>query len=112
MPIICYLIAGIIGALGQYLYKLGGNLLGTIPIYKNWQLFGGAALFCLVMVLFVAGFKMGGRLGVIYPIYATTFIWGLLIAVLWDHEPWNAIQVFGIGLIVVGVSVIAIGAPR
>lgn len=31
------------------------------------------------MVLFVAAFKKGGELSVLYPIYATTFIWAALI---------------------------------
>lgn len=112
LPILLNLAAAIIGATGQWLYKIGGKQLGTIPLMKNWQLFVGVILFCMVMVLFVTAFKLGGKLSVVYPVYATTFVWGMLIAVNFDHEPWAWSQVAGISLIVAGVSVIAFGYPK
>lgn len=112
LPIILNLIAAVLGAIGQWLYKIGGLKLGTIPIYKNWHLFSGMILFCVVMVLFVASFKLGGRLSVVYPIYATTFIWGTGIALYIDKEPWAWGQIAGIALIVLGVSFIAIFSPK
>ena len=111
-PILLNLIAAVVGALGQYLYKVGGTQIGQIPLYKNWQMFLGMALFCVVMVLFVIAFKLGGKLSVVYPVYATTFIWGMLIAVLLGKEPWAWGQLLGVGLIIAGVSVIAICYPR
>lgn len=112
VPILLNLLAAVIGATGQWLYKIGGTKLGTIPLYKNWQMFVGMALFCVVMVLFVAAFKMGGRLSVVYPVYATTFIWGFLIATGIDKEPWAMGQLAGIALIIAGVSLIALFYPR
>lgn len=112
LPIILNLIAAALGAVGQWLYKIGGKQLGLIPILKNWQLFVGMALFCVVMVLFVYAFKLGGRLSVVYPVYATTFVWGMLIAINFDHEPWAWTQIIGVGLVVSGVSVIAFGYPK
>ena len=44
------------------------------------------------MVLFVAAFKRGGAMSVLYPIYASTFIWAALIAWLAFHEPIRAGQ--------------------
>ena len=111
-PMILNLVAAVIGAVGQWLYKLGSQQLGHISIWKNWQIFVGMFLFCIVMVLFVIAFKMGGRLAVTYPIYATTFIWGTGIAIYFDKEPWAWMQLAGIGLIVVGVSFVAAFAPK
>jgi hypothetical protein len=34
------------------------------------------------MALFVAAFKRGGALSVLYPVYATTFIWAAVIALM------------------------------
>lgn len=112
IPILLNLAAAVFGALGQWLYKIGGNRLGNIPLYKNWQLFSGMAIFCGVMVLFVIAFKMGGRLSVTYPVYATTFIWGMLLSILIEKEPWAWGQIAGVFLIMAGVSMIAIFYPR
>ncbi len=112
LPIVLNLIAAILGAIGQWLYKIGGNQLGLIPLIKNWQLYVGMLIFCVVMVLFVVAFKMGGRLSVVYPVYATTFIWGTLIAIMADKEPWAWPQIAGIGIIVIGVSLVAIFSPN
>ncbi len=112
IPMILNLVAAVIGALGQWLYKIGGTQLGQIPLYKNWQLYLGMILFCAVMILFVVAFKLGGRLSVVYPVYATTFIWGTALAITVDREPWVWAQVFGVVLIVVGVSIIAMFSPR
>lgn len=111
-PIVLNLIAAIFGAIGQWLYKLGSAELGQISIWKNWQILTGMLLFCIVMVLFVIAFKMGGRLSVTYPVYATTFIWGTAIAIQFEREPWAWLQILGIALIVAGVSFVAAFSPK
>lgn len=112
IPAILYVIAAIVGAVGQYAYKVGGNKLGTIPIYLNFPLLAGVILFCVVMVLFVVSFKMGGRLSVVYPIYATTFIWGTLLGVILDKEPVSMAQIACILLVVLGSGGVAFFAPK
>ena len=111
VPILLYLVAGLSGAAGQYLYKVGADRLGVVPLWKNWHIAGGVVAFTLGMVLFIAAFKLGGRLSVIYPMYATTFIWGALIGVQVAGEPWSWTQVMGIGVIVAGCGLVAVGAP-
>ena len=64
------------------------------------------------MILFVAAFRLGGRLSVIYPVYATTFIWATVIAVFVDHEPISWAQAVGIGVIVGGVILVTTAAPQ
>ena len=100
------------GALGQYLYKLGGLRLGAEALIRNWPLFSGMAMFGVVMVLMVWAFKLGGRMSVVYPAYATTFVWATLIAILVDNEPYTLTQLTGTGMIVAGVAIVAIGAPQ
>jgi multidrug transporter EmrE-like cation transporter len=112
LPILCYLLAGVLGAGGQYFYKMGSASLGKTPLWTNWPLFIGMLLFIVVMVLFVVGFKLGGRLGVVYPVYATSFIWGLLLAIKVEKEPWSLLQLIGVLFIVLGVSCIAFGSPK
>jgi drug/metabolite transporter (DMT)-like permease len=112
VPILLNLAAAVVGAVGQYFYKLGGLRMGSEPFYKNWPLYTGMILFCGVMVLFVVAFKLGGRLSVTYPVYATTFVWGLLLAIWVDREPYNWLQVAGVGVIVLGVALTAWASGR
>lgn len=111
LPIIINLFAALVGAGGQYLYKTGAARLNTTPFYLNWQILLGAILFTAVMALFILGFKLGGKLNVVYPMYATTFIWGSLMGVLLDKEPWSFMQLTGVSFVVLGLSLIAYFAP-
>jgi hypothetical protein len=54
--------------------------------YQNWQLFADDGAFCMVMVCFVASFMLGGRLSVVYPMYASIVLWGALSAVWIEKE--------------------------
>jgi drug/metabolite transporter (DMT)-like permease len=55
------------------------------------------------MVLFVAAFKKGGALTVLYPIYATTFIWAALLALYVYGTPIKPINISGMALLVGGM---------
>ena len=70
-----------LGALGQFLYKSGADRAGaSVASYLlNARLLGGVFCYVAVTVLFVAAFKRGGALTVLYPIFATTFIWAAII---------------------------------
>jgi drug/metabolite transporter (DMT)-like permease len=107
LAIICNLIAAVAGAFGQWAYKKGGLQLGQVPIYKNGMLIAGMALFCVVMLLFVLGYKWGGKISVVYPFYATTFFWGALISFYLEKEPFRWSLVTGPVFIFIGLIVIA-----
>lgn len=103
--VLLFLIASFLGALGQYLYKSGADAAdGTVASYLlNPRLLSGVVCYVAVMVLFVAAFKRGGALTVLYPVYATTFIWAALIALLVYGTPVKPVNVAGMGLLVVGM---------
>lgn len=107
IPIIMNLIAAVAGAGGQYYYKKGGEIIAAGGSAINWQIITGVLLFCAVMACFVVGYKLGGRISVVYPFYATTFIWGALIGIGVEKEPWNFQLLIGLALVVAGVSVMA-----
>lgn len=95
-----FAIAAVFGAFGQLLVKRGAG--------GHWAfLAGGALAFTAVLVLFTVGYRLGGRVGIVYPVYATTFAWGALLAVLVDGEPWSIRQVVGITIILAGTAVLA-----
>jgi multidrug transporter EmrE-like cation transporter len=105
ISILFFLLASLLGALGQYLYKSGAEAAdGSLAGYLlNPRLLGGALCYIAVMVLFVAAFKKGGALTVLYPIYATTFIWAALLALLFYGTPVKTVNIAGMGLLIAGM---------
>lgn len=105
ISIIFFLIASLLGALGQYLYKSGAEQAnGDITSFiANPRLIGGVICYIGVMVLFVAAFKKGGSLTVLYPIYATTFIWASLLALVVYGTEIKPINIGGMILLVLGM---------
>ena len=100
-----FVLAAMLGALGQYLYKSGADAAsGTIVSYVlNARLLAGVACYVAVMVLFVAGFKRGGAMTVLYPVYASTFIWAAIIGLLAYGIPIKPVNVAGMLLLVAGI---------
>ncbi len=100
-----FLLASLLGAVGQYLYKSGADLAGgSLASYAlNPRLLSGTVFYVAVMVLFVAAFKKGGSLTVLYPTYATTFIWAAVIAFIAYGTPIKTINVAGMAFLVLGM---------
>jgi drug/metabolite transporter (DMT)-like permease len=97
--------AALFGAVGQYLYKTGADRAGnSVAGYLlNLQLLGGVVCYVAVMVLFVAAFKRGGSMAVLYPVYASTFIWAALIAWLAFGTPIKPVNLAGMIALVLGM---------
>ena len=108
--VLCFLAAALAGALGQYLYKAGAEqATGTVVSYlTSGRLWAGVVCYIAVMVLFVAAFKFGGALSVLYPVYASTFIWAALIARYWLKEPIHLVNVAGMVVLVIGMWLMGI----
>jgi multidrug transporter EmrE-like cation transporter len=103
--ILLFVIAAFLGAIGQFLYKSGADHAtgGPLTYVLNLRILGGMACYIAVMVLFVAAFKRGGSLSVLYPVYASTFIWAALLG-LWAYgTPVKPINVLGMILLVAGM---------
>ncbi len=103
--IVMFLVAAVLGALGQYLYKSGADAAdGSVQSYLlNTRLLGGVVCYVAVMVLFVAAFKRGGSLSVLYPLYASTFIWAAVLALIAYDTPIRPVNVAGMALLVLGM---------
>jgi multidrug transporter EmrE-like cation transporter len=100
-----FALAALLGATGQLLYKSGAEAAtgGWTSYVLNWRLALGVACYVAVMVLFVRAFKLGGSLTVLYPVYASTFIWAALISAVAYGTPIRAVNVLGMGLLVAGM---------
>jgi multidrug transporter EmrE-like cation transporter len=105
LSMVLFLIAALIGALGQFFYKSGAEQATRdwTSYVMNWRLGLGVLCYVGVMVLFVVAFKRGGALSVLYPLYASTFIWAALIG-LWAYGvPIKTVNVAGMVLLVAGM---------
>ena len=103
--ILLFLLASILGAIGQFLYKGGADAAhgGLLSYLLNLRIVVGVVCYGAVMVLFVAAFKRGGSLSVLYPVYASTFIWAALISAIAFGTPLKPINFAGMGLLVAGM---------
>jgi uncharacterized membrane protein len=105
LAIIFFVIAAFLGALGQFFYKTGTEKTeSTLSSYIfNARLFGGVICYLAVMALFVAAFKRGGALTVLYPIYASTFIFAAIIAWFAYGTPIRVPHFAGFALLIAGM---------
>jgi multidrug transporter EmrE-like cation transporter len=105
LAIVFFVIAAFLGALGQFYYKSGAEKAGnTLASYIfNARLLAGVVCYVAVMVLFVAAFKRGGALTVLYPIYASTFIFAAIIAWFAYSTPIRPVHFAGFALLIAGM---------
>ena len=103
--VLMFLAAAVLGALGSFLYKSGadqvdGSLAGFLI---NARLLGGVCCYIGVMVLFVAAFRNGGALSVLYPTYASTFIFAALLSKWAYGTPIRPVHALGMVFLVAGM---------
>ena len=105
LAILYFLIASVLGAVGQFFYKAGADRArGSVQSYLfNRDILLGACCYIAVMVLFVAAFKLKASPSVLYPIYATTFIWAALLDRMLYGRILSAANVGGMMLLVAGM---------
>jgi multidrug transporter EmrE-like cation transporter len=111
ISIVYFVVAAVFGAVGQYFYKTGADRAAAswTGYLLNVRLLAGVICYVLVMVLFVAAFRRGGAMSVLYPVYASTFIWGAIIALVTFGEPIRPVNVVGMGLLILSMYLMGLG---
>ena len=109
--IVSVLLAAVLGAVGQFLFKAGASRATGGPASLLLTPWVPAAMGCslAVMALFSIAFRQGGTVTVLYPIYATTFIWAAVIAMLFYQQPIRPIHLLGMVLLVAGMYCMGVG---
>ncbi len=107
MPILVFQVAAFVGALGQLLYKKG--TLGKMRNPSSIAYFLiGMFLYIGVTLLFVLAYRLGGSVSVLYPSYAATFVWGLVLARVFSGETINLPKVVGTICVIGGICLVTL----
>ncbi|ATZ61299.2 MAG: EamA family transporter [Methanosarcinales archaeon Met12] len=103
--ILVVVVCAFLGAIGQIFFKMGSDLISEDITSWLPKLLVGFGLYGLSSILFILALRHG-NLTLLYPIIATSFIWTALFAVMFLGESMNLAKWGGIGLILLGVSLI------
>ncbi|MEM2917091.1 MAG: EamA family transporter [Candidatus Bathyarchaeia archaeon] len=107
-PILLTALCAFIGSIGQLEFKRGSeNLQFTFhALITNYHLIAGILLYAFSTLIYVYALSLG-KLSILYPIIATSYIWATLLAKVFLHETINMTNWIGLALILLGVTLIA-----
>ena len=96
--------------IGQVMFKITSDsiqyslfsLITNVPFILGLISYGVGALLLITALKY-------GELSVLYPIVSLTFIWVVIASAIMFAEPITTIKVFGIGSIILGVSLLPRG---
>jgi multidrug transporter EmrE-like cation transporter len=103
--------ASFIGSFGAVFLKIGAGRLrrNLMSVITNWRLAVGVAFYLFSSVLFVLGVKQG-EVSVLYPMVSLGSVWTLFWSRLFLGEPLTRTKFFALGLILIGVTFVGLGA--
>ena len=103
ISIVIVLFCALIGAVAQLLLKLSSKSFSFNPrTWLNKWLIIGAFLHLLSALLFIYALKQSS-LSLLYPLFATSYIWLSLLAAPFLREPMSKLKWIGILIIILGV---------
>jgi len=99
------LIAAVLGAIAPFFFEYGSKQLQgrVIDFLLNPYIIAGMVTYLTVMVFFTYAFRLGGTVRVLYPVYATTFIWAAVFAWLRHGTPIEPVHMGGMALLMTGI---------
>ena len=97
----------------QIFYKFGVNkLVPTIfGILSNYYLIAGTIMYIVAGSLAIIAFRRS-EVTVLYPIFATSYVWVSILSIYIFHETINAFNWIGIIAIISGVTFIGFGSSK
>ena len=95
----------------QLFWKFGAEQLefNILSIITNINIFAGILLYAIGGVLLIISFR-GGEVSVLYPIFATSYIWVSFLSIYFLNEIMNLFKWLGIFTIVLGIFLIGYGS--
>lgn len=106
--VILALFCALLAAFGQTLFKIGSSQISShyIDWIYNVKVILGMSIYGTSALLFIVALKYG-RLSILYPIIATSYIWVTLLSYYVFNETVTYVNWIGIFLIISGVTLIA-----
>jgi len=103
-------LSAFIGNIGQVEFKRGSEELrfDIQAFLTNYHLLTGLFFYALSTLIYIYALSKG-RLSIIYPIIATSYIWTTIFAWTFLNEPVNLTNWTGIALILLGVTLVSRG---
>jgi multidrug transporter EmrE-like cation transporter len=105
------LIGAVIGSVGSVFLKSGAHAVTRDwkSIAFNWRLAVGIVTYLISSVLFVKGMS-NGELSVLFPLVSLGYVCTLVWSRLFFHEPITRVKLAGVGLILIGITCLGLGA--
>jgi len=97
----------------QLFYKFGVEKLSfdILSIITNINILVGIFLYSIGGILLIISFR-GGEVSVLYPIFATSYIWVSLLSIYFLDEVMNFFKWTGIFIIIAGIVLIGYGSKK
>ncbi|MEK6869608.1 MAG: EamA family transporter, partial [Nanoarchaeota archaeon] len=97
----------------QLFWKFGANKLelNILSAITNIELITGILLYAIAGTLLILSFR-GGEVSVLYPIYATSYIWVSFLSIYFLGEIMNPYKWIGVAAIIMGIVLIGFGSKK
>jgi drug/metabolite transporter (DMT)-like permease len=105
------LVAALIASFAQLTYKLNigkgiNNVTDILRVFKKKRVLMGLGGYAIGLVVYLYALSEA-PLSIVYPTFASTFIFITLISVFYLKEELNTKRIIGVGLVFLGILVIA-----
>jgi drug/metabolite transporter (DMT)-like permease len=106
------LVAALLGSFSQLSYKKGlpnrlEKITHILRLFRNKYILAGGGGYLISLVIYLYALSKA-PLSIVYPVFASTFIFVPVLAAISLKEKLNAQRAFGIGLIFIGIIVVAL----
>jgi drug/metabolite transporter (DMT)-like permease len=97
----------------QLFYKFAADKLSLdiLSLITNYELIAGMVLYAIGGVLLIISFR-GGEVSVLYPIFATSYIWVSFLSIYFLGEIMNIFKWVGVFTIIAGIAFIGYGSKK
>jgi undecaprenyl phosphate-alpha-L-ara4N flippase subunit ArnE len=97
----------------QLFYKFAAEKLSfnILSIITNVNLLVGVVLYAVGGILLIISFR-GGEVSVLYPIFATSYIWVSFLSIYFLGEVMNIFKGLGVFVIIAGIILIGYGSKK